>query len=280
TSAINSATSDFFGAVKTQTDQSLTTPLTGTNFSNFYAHSLTPSFTSNHTKGIAFNPSGGYSVSTTFEYTGGLLGGTVNYFRPSADFRYYHPMNKGRNTFAMRFMTSYVHGFSGTSVPYYQRLFLGGDFDIRGFNFREITPIAFLVHNITTTDASGNSVTKLGDDVVYVGGDTQAVFNLEYRIPLVGQFVALAPFFDAGNAWVIKKGQLTRQISNNDETFTAGPLQFLPGTNGRIRTGTGVQLQILLPVIRAPFRIIYAQNPNRIHNTFFGPLTGAPFTIN
>jgi len=180
----------------------------------------------------------------------------------------------------MRFMGAFVHGFSGTSVPYYQRLFLGGDFDIRGFDFREITPIAFLVHNITTTDASGNSVTKLGDDVVYVGGDTQAVFNLEYRIPLVGQFVALAPFFDAGNSWVIKKGQLTRQIANSDGTFTAVPVQFLPGTNAGIRSSTGVELQILLPVIRAPFRIIYAQNPNRIHNTFFGPLTGAPFTIN
>ncbi len=279
TSAINSATQDFFGSIKTQTDQTLTAPLTGTNFSNFHAHTLTPTISRNRTKGLAMNPSGGYSATATFEYTGGLLGGTVNYFRPSIDFRYFHPINKGRNVLAMRFMGAYVHGFSGTSVPYYQRLFLGGDFDIRGFDFREITPIAFLVHNITTTDASGNSVTKLGDDVVYVGGDTQAVFNLEYRIPLVGQFVALAPFFDAGNSWVIKKGQLTRQIVNSDGTFTAVPVQFLPGTNAGIRSSTGVELQILLPVIRAPFRIIYAQNPNRIHNTFFGPLTGAPFTI-
>ena len=279
TSAINLATSDFFGAVKTQTDQNLLAPQTGTNFSNFYAHSLTPSFTSNHTKGIAFNPTGGYSVSTTFEYTGGLLGGTVNYYRPSVDFRYFHPMNRRRNTFAMRFLTSYVHGFSGTSVPYYQRLFLGGDFDIRGFNFREITPIAFLVHNITTTDASGNSVTKLGDDVVYVGGDTQAVANFEYRIPIVGQIVTLAPYFDIGNAWVVQKGQLTRQVLNSDGQLIPVPVRFLPGTNSGVRTSTGVELQILLPVIRVPFRIIYAQNPNRINGTFYGQLTGAPFTI-
>ena len=179
----------------------------------------------------------------------------------------------------MRFMTAYVHGFSGTSVPYYQRLFLGGDFDIRGFDFREITPIAYLVHNITTTNAQGVSVTQLGDDVVYVGGDTQAVYNLEYRIPIVGQIVTLAPFFDAGNAWVIKKGQLTREILNSDGTFTAVPVKFLPGTNSGIRTSTGIELQILLPVIRAPFRIIYAENPNRINGTFHGLLTGAPFTI-
>src|SRR5215471_9447697 len=36
TSAINPATSDFFGAVKTQTDQDLTSSQTGTNFSNFH----------------------------------------------------------------------------------------------------------------------------------------------------------------------------------------------------------------------------------------------------
>jgi outer membrane protein insertion porin family len=278
TSAINPATADFFGAVKTQTDQSLTSQ-TGTNFSNFWAHSLTPSFSTNHTKGIAFNPSSGFSVTTTFEYTGGPLGGTVNYFRPAVDFRYFHPMNHRRNTFAMRFLTSYVHGFSGTAVPYYQRLFLGGDFDIRGFDFREITPIAFLVHNITTTDANGNSVTKLGDDVVYVGGDTQAVMNLEYRIPIVGQIVTLAPFFDIGNAWVIKKGQLTRQVLNSDGQLVSVPVKFLPGTNSGVRTSTGLELQILLPVIRVPFRIIYAQNPNRINGTFYGQLTGAPFTI-
>ncbi|HEY2384715.1 MAG TPA: outer membrane protein assembly factor BamA [Terriglobia bacterium] len=279
TTAINSATEDFFGAVKTETDQSLTIPQTGTNFSNFHAHSLTPSFISNHTKGLAYAPSRGWSLSTTFEYAGGPLGGTVNYFRPAMDFRYFHPINRGRNTIAMRFTTAYIHGFSGTSVPYYQRLFLGGDFDIRGFDFREITPIAYLVHNVTTTNAQGVSVTQPGDDVVYVGGDTQAVLNLEYRIPIVGQIVTLAPFFDAGNAWVIKKGQLTRKILNSDGTFTALPVKFLPGTNSGIRTSTGIELQILLPVIRAPFRIIYAENPNRINGTFSGQLTGAPFTI-
>jgi outer membrane protein insertion porin family len=280
TSAINPATADFFGAVKTQTDQDLVSSQTGTNFSNFHGHSLTPSFTINRTNGSVFNPTRGFSMSTTFEYTGGVLGGTVNYYRPSLDFRYFHPINKGRNTIAFRVLTSYVHGYGGVSVPYYQRLFLGGDFDVRGFDFREITPIAFITHNVTTTDSSGNSVTALTDDVVYVGGDTQAVMNLEYRIPIVGQIVTLAPFFDAGNAWVWDKAQLTRHILNTATgQFDTVPVQFLPGTNSGIRSSTGLELQIMLPVIRAPFRIIYAENPNRVHNTFVGPTTGMPFSI-
>jgi outer membrane protein insertion porin family len=279
TSAINPATADFFGAVKTQTDQDLFSSQTGTNFSNFHGHSLTPSFTTNHLNGPVFNPFRGFSLTTTLEYTGGVLGGTVNYYRPSVDFRYFHPINKGRNTIAFRVLTSYVHGYGGVSVPYYQRLFLGGDFDIRGFDFRAITPIAFIVRNVTTTDAQGNSVTSPTDDVVYVGGDTQAVMNLEYRIPIVGQIVTLAPFFDAGNAWVTDKSQLTRHVLNSSGGFTTVPVSFLPGTNSGIRSSTGLELQIMLPVIRAPFRIIYAQNPNRIHETFLGPTTGLPFTI-
>jgi outer membrane protein insertion porin family len=180
----------------------------------------------------------------------------------------------------MRFLGSYVHGFGGTAVPYYQRLFLGGDFDIRGFNFREITPIAPIVRTATTTDASGNPVNQTIDDVVYVGGDTQAVLNLEYRIPIVGQIMTLAPFFDAGNAWVLNKNQLTRQVVDSNGQLVSVPVTFLPGTNSSIRTSTGLELQIMLPVIRAPFRILYAYNPNRINNTFIGQATGAPFTIN
>jgi hypothetical protein len=36
----------------------------------------------------------------------------------------------------------------------------------------------------------------------------------------------------------------------------------------------------MLPIIRAPFRVIFALNPNRVHNTFVGPATGTPFQIN
>src|SRR5262249_6613625 len=147
TSAINPATQDYFSAVKTQQDQSFISSEGGGGFSNFHAHSLIPSFSSNRTNGPSLSPTNGYSVSTTFEFTGGFLGGTVNYFRPTADIRYYKPMNKGRNTLAVRFLGSFVQGFSGTAVPYYQRFFLGGDFDIRGFDFRQITPIAYVVRN-------------------------------------------------------------------------------------------------------------------------------------
>ena len=279
TSAINPATAAYFGSVITETNQSLTAPTSGSNFSNFYAHTLIPSFSFNHTKGSPVFPTGGSSLTTTYEYTGGVLGGTVNYYRPSVDFRYFVPTFKGRNVLAMRVLGSFVHGFQGTAVPYYQRFFVGGDFDIRGFDFRAVSPIAFIARNVTSTDAQGNTVSQVVDDVVYVGGDTQGVANVEYRIPIAGRIFTLAPFFDLGNAWVWKKDQLTRQIVNSDGTITKQPVSFLPGTNSGFRTSTGVELQILLPVINVPFRVIYAINPNRLYSNFVGPTTGTPFAI-
>jgi len=279
TSEINPATGDFFNAVITRKNQSLTSTSSGTDFADFYAHTLIPSYTFNHNQGNPTFPSGGSSLSTTFEYTGGLLGGNVNYYRPTLDFRYFHPMNHGRNVLAVRLLASFVHGFQGTAVPYYQRFFAGGDFDIRGFDFRALSPIAFITRNPTSTDAPGNTVSQPFDDIVYVGGDTQGVANLEYRIPVAGHVLTLAPFFDLGNAWVLKKGQLTRQIINAQGRLVKVPVMFLPGTNSGIRTSTGMELQILLPVINVPFRVIYAINPNRLDRSFVGPTTGSPFGI-
>jgi outer membrane protein insertion porin family len=278
TSAINPATQEYFSSVITQNSQSPASP-GGGSFSTFYAHTLTPSFSFNHTQGSPVFPVGGTSLSTTFEYTGGLLGGTVNYYRPALDFRYFHPTNKRRNVVAVRLLGSFIHGFNGTAVPYYQRFFVGGDFDIRGFDFRAVSPVAFLTRNLTSTDAQGNTISQLLDDVVYVGGDTQGVINAEYRIPIAGNVLTLAPFFDLGNTWVLNKDQLARRIINDQGQLVTQPVTFLPGTNSGFRTSTGMELQILLPLINVPFRVIYAINPNRLDRNFVGPATGAQFGI-
>ena len=179
----------------------------------------------------------------------------------------------------MRVLGSFIHGFNGTAVPYYQRFFVGGDFDIRGFDFRAISPIAFITRNVTSTDAQGNTVSQPFDDIVYVGGDTQGVLNAEYRIPLAGPMLTLAPFFDIGNSWVLNKDQLSRRVPNAEGQLVTQPVSFLPGTNSTFRTSTGVELQILLPLINVPFRLIYAINPNRLDRDFAGPVTGSAFGI-
>jgi outer membrane protein insertion porin family len=181
---------------------------------------------------------------------------------------------------AVRLLASHIRGFAGTSVPFYERFFPGGDFDIRGFDFRSLGPISFLTRTVSKLDPeTGNMVPAPFDDIVYVGGDTQGILNVEYRIPIVGRTVTLAPFMDIGNAWVVQKNQLIREVVNFDGVPTKEIATFLPGTNSGIRMSTGVEVGVTLPVLNAPFRIILAWNPKRIDRTYFGPTTGLPFAL-
>ena len=84
--------------------------------------------------------------------TAALLGGNMNYFRPTAEFRYFRPHTKHQNVIAVRLLASHVRGFAGTSVPFYERFFPGGDFDIRGFDFRSLGPISFLTRTVQKLD--------------------------------------------------------------------------------------------------------------------------------
>jgi len=105
------------------------------------------------------------------------------------------------------------------------------------------------------------------------------VLNLEYRIPIVGRTVTLSPFMDVGNAWVFKKSQLTREVSNFSGVVTKETAVFLPGTNSGVRMSTGVEVGVLLPVLNAPFRVILAWNPQRLDRVYNGPTTGLPFAL-
>jgi len=156
---------------------------------------------------------------------------------------------------------------------------MGGDFDIRGFDFRAITPLSFLTRTVSSLDPStGITTTQLFDDIAYVGGDTEAVANLEYRIPLAGP-ITMVPFLDVGNTWVTDKSVLARQIVGAAGQIDIQAAQFLPGTNSGLRSSTGIEFQVVVPIINAPFRVIFAYNPLRIDQTFFGPTTGLPFAI-
>ena len=122
----------------------------------------------------------------------------------------------------------------------------------------------------------------------FVGGDTQVVYNLEYRIPIMGP-VTLAPFFDIGRSWVMRRAALT--IADNstaglvvleDGAFRpvrAGEeVQVIPGTDDW-RASTGVELQIIMPVVNAPFRLIFGYNPLRFNEFVPNPTGAAPIPI-
>ncbi|MFQ5816720.1 MAG: outer membrane protein assembly factor BamA [Terriglobia bacterium] len=242
-----------------------------------------------------FEPTGGTSLFLSSTIQGNFLGGNVNVWQPIVEFKHFRPeriLSRGRHTLAFRFLAGFITGFSGKVAPPFNRFLLGGEDTIRGFNTRAITPMAFIPSQTaipvvftdpTQLDPQGNPATRVGtinvlsNRIIFPGGDTQALANFEYRIPLVGP-VSLALFFDAGLTTVLRRSQLRIQEAGLDELRTLFPdttlgtrLQMVPRTNNQVRTSTGIEFVINLPIVNAPFRIYWAYNPHRLRTRFTVP---------
>jgi outer membrane protein insertion porin family len=113
--------------------------------------------------------------------------------------------------------------------------------------------------------------------IVYPGGDTQAIGNAEYRIPLVGP-VSMSLFLDAGINGILRKSQLrldsaglAQLRSQFPNTSIGSSLQLAPGSNFAPRTSTGVEFIVQLPILQAPFRVYWAFNPSLYAHTVIAP---------
>jgi outer membrane protein insertion porin family len=252
--------------------------------------SVTPNFTYNSINN-PINPTGGKELSASLQFTGSVLGGTVNQIEPVIDAKYFHtsPIISKKNVIGMHFMGRWLTGYDGKVAAPFNRFYMGGENDIRGFNIWGISPIAYVptqgTVNILNSDGTPRQQRTLGSNgavvytnvtatvptyqLVFPGGDTQAVGNLEYRIPIFGP-VTLALFVDAGLDRLTRNSQLTinperiQQLNGEfPEAAFASHALIAPGSQA-IRMSTGVELQVLMPVVNAPFRIYWAYNPLRV----------------
>jgi outer membrane protein insertion porin family len=212
----------------------------------------------------------------------------------------------GRNVFGYKIQAEYIQGISGDVAPPFNRFYSGGEQDLRGFDVRSATPYGFIPTRVafTLTNPDGTPVPRdptnptLGNiqvpipvyGIVSTGGDTQFTSNMEYRIPIAGP-VTFAFFDDFGIDVVLNKNQL-RQSPEGIALLNA-PLYGCPnyfngacqggqqikfdtyirpiyGTNFVPRMSMGGELQVILPVVNAPFRIYYAYNPLRLYKQFEG----------
>ena len=138
-----------------------------------------------------YTPHSGAKVTGTFQLTGGALGGTVSFYRPSLEIIKYFPHTK-RTALGVRAEGAFVIPFGSTLIlPLYQRYFLGGENQIRGYDIRTVGPV----------DSSGRAL----------GGTKYILFNAEYYVDIVGPLRGLL-FYDAGQTFLegdpIRFGQL------------------------------------------------------------------------
>jgi outer membrane protein insertion porin family len=260
--------------------------LSGPNqLSGVRSSTITPSYVYNSID-HPITPTRGHSFSASVGFAGSYLGGNVNTIQPSLAFTYFHTALKKSHVVGFRLMGSFMTGYGGKSAPPFSRYYMGGEQDVRGFEIWGISPIGFIPSTATVPilnndgsarvqkglDSDGNPVpvaVTMNIPVyqpISVGGDAQMVGNFEYRIPIAGP-VTLAMFFDAGWDKVVRPGQLTLSPSRLAQLNTTFPqagfnneIKLAPGTQ-RLRTSTGLELQVMMPVVNAPFRLYWAYNP-------------------
>jgi len=262
--------------------------------------SIFPNFSFN-TLDSGISPHKGHQMTLGMQLAG--LGGTVRSFRPIVQYKQFIPVQNRRNAIGFNVQGSFITGYGGLVAPPFQRFFMGGENDIRGFDIRSISPVAFLPSSnvITLTNPDGTPVPKNPanprqgnwtipipvDQIVFPGGDLSIVTNLEYRITIAGP-VAIVPFVDTGIDPILRPSQLQIATVQYDQvigtpfgcpTLDAGyncqggsvlnprpsqDLSVLQSANWQVRMSTGLELQMFLPVVNAPFRIYWAYNPLRL----------------
>ena len=233
---------------------------------------LIPSFVHNTVDNPIF-PNQGKRLTLSAQLA--LLGGNTKYYKPTGEFILFK-RHLSRTSWGFRVQSEYItpHGASAckntmiataagdcTNLPIFERLFLGGEYSVRGFDIRSIGP-------------------TLPNSRIVLGGNKSLLFNAEYLISLASQ-VRLVLFYDAGQvrdvgqkfAWKEDLTELvpppTPPLFDPFATSSLTPVGFqgvttrVVGQTSAFKTSTGIELRFFMPVLNVPFRLIYAYNPQR-----------------
>ncbi len=233
---------------------------------------VTP-FWSYDTRNRVFGATQGSYLTMQMPVAGGPFGGRINVGHPFFEYQRFIPdrLLTSRNTWAFRAQLQHVFSYGtlpdGTHkpVPFLERIYFGGEYNLRGYDLRSVGPVA--IQETPKVDGNGEPVFDPGTGLpgvnlqpVAIGGDTGIVLTAEYRIPIYGP-LQFTPFLDAGTSTVIRKRDL--QLSG----FPAATVTLLDETNNVWRMSTGVEIQFLVPVVNQPLRLILAYNPLRLNKT-------------
>jgi outer membrane protein insertion porin family len=196
----------------------------------------------------------------------------------------------------MRVLFSFLSGYGGKVPPPFRRAYMGGENDIRGFDIWSVSPMAWIpdvaavpLYNGDGTPREQVAIVEGVEQkvqvttqapiyrLVFPGGDTRMVYNFEYRIPIFGP-VTLAPFFDIGFNKILLSNQVKlnegRAAELNAQFPQAGfedNIKIIPATQ-KWRASTGLELQVMMPVVNAPFRFYWAYNPLRVTEILQPPI--------
>jgi len=174
-------------------------------------------------------PRSGKAYSIGIELAG--LGGNTKYVKPILEGTWYIPTTS-RTTFGFRMQLQALSTSDPSKIPVFERLWLGGEYSVRGFDIRRIGPTLSDVNSDVSQDSyEGRTI---------LGGNKSLLLNFEYQFTIADPVRVLA-FYDAG------------QVRNFGSSFSMRDF----------KTSTGIELRFFMPMLNVPFRLIYAWNPQR-----------------
>jgi outer membrane protein insertion porin family len=206
-------------------------------------------------------PDAGTRLSAGGDFAG--VGGDLHYFAARLEGTWFRKTSS-RTNIGIRLQGQYIDPYGPTTaIPIYQKYFLGGEYTIRGFDLRSISP---------RDPVSG----------IPIGGNKTLLFNAEYVVNVGGPVRVLA-FYDAGEIRDVGHpfvlwDTVSKNVPPPSPPLTGiGPGNILidpknpppAGTTeviarySAIKTSTGFEVRFFMPVLNVPFRLIFAWNPQR-----------------
>jgi len=129
-------------------------------------------------------PTTGKRLTGSFELAG--MGGNTKFYKPTLEAITYFQHTR-RTSLGMRGQFAFVQEYGSTqALPIFERLVLGGEYSVRGYDIRSIGP-------------------KAPNSRVVIGGNKSLLFNGEYLIQIAGP-VRLVMFYDAGQVRAAGQG--------------------------------------------------------------------------
>ena len=173
-------------------------------------------------------PTQGTTLAARVELAG--AGGNTRFIKPTLESTWWTPHLPG-TIFGVHAQVSYIMAGNPDSIPVFERLWLGGEYSVRGFDIRRIGP--------TMAEVNPGMVNPYSyQGRMVLGGNKSVLFNAEYQF-LLGGPVRLITFYDAGQVQ-----DFGSQFMMND-----------------FKSSTGLELRIFMPMLNVPFRLIYYYNP-------------------
>jgi outer membrane protein insertion porin family len=208
-------------------------------------------------------PTTGKRLSLSSDLAG--LGGNTKFLKPTIEAVAFLKQNN-RMSLGVRGQVEYVRAYGGTKdLPIFEKLFLGGEYSIRGFDLRTIGP----------SDLQTGLV---------LGGNKSLLFNVEQIVSIAGP-VRLILFYDAGQirdtgqSFGLKEDVVElvqaaapllvdplQTVSLNPCTIQSDGTCVVDPIKTRVsafKTSTGAEIRFFMPVLNVPFRLIFAYNPQR-----------------